>query len=47
MVHQQTGQVQMLPLSFQGAAFVLGSNRLQNVMAGTGQAWNAHLWDIA
>jgi peptide/nickel transport system substrate-binding protein len=46
MVHLQTDQVQMLPLFFQGAAFVVGSNRLQNVIAGTGQAWNAHLWDL-
>ena len=28
------------------AAIVVGSNRLQNVIAGTGQAWNAHLWDL-
>jgi peptide/nickel transport system substrate-binding protein len=46
MVHQQSEQVQVLPLYFQGAAFIVGSNRLQNVIAGTGQAWNAHLWDI-
>jgi len=47
MVHQQSEQVQLLPLFFQGAAFVVGSNRLQNVIAGTGQAYNAQQWDIS
>jgi len=46
MVHLQSDQVQLLPLFFQGAAFVVGSNRLQNVIAGNGQAWNAHQWDL-
>jgi ABC-type transport system substrate-binding protein len=46
MVHLQTDQVQMMPLFFQGAAFILGSNRLQNIVGGNGQAWNAHLWDL-
>jgi peptide/nickel transport system substrate-binding protein len=46
MVHQQTEQVQLMPLFFQGAAFVVGSNRLHNVIAGNGQAWNAHRWDL-
>jgi peptide/nickel transport system substrate-binding protein len=44
MVQQQTDQVIMLPLFFQGAAFVLGSARVRNVLAG--QVWNAHLWEL-
>ena len=44
IVHAQTDQLTMLPLFFQGAAFVLGNNRLQNVLGG--QMWNAHLWDL-
>ncbi len=44
IVHIQTDQLTMLPLFFQGAAFILGANRLQNVLGG--QVWNAHLWDL-
>ncbi len=44
VVRQQTDQVLMLPLFFQGAAYVLGSARLQNVLAG--QVWNSHLWEL-
>jgi peptide/nickel transport system substrate-binding protein len=44
IVHTQTEQVNMLPLFFQGVAYVLGSSRLQNVLGG--QVWNAHLWDL-
>ena len=44
MVRQQTDQVTMLPLFFQGSAYVLGSPALQNVLAG--QVWNAHLWAL-
>jgi peptide/nickel transport system substrate-binding protein len=44
IVHVQTDQVTMLPLFFQGVAFVLGSNRLQGVLGG--QVWNAHGWDV-
>ncbi len=44
MVHLQTDQVTMLPLFFQGGAFVIGSARLRNVLAG--QVWNAHLWEV-
>ena len=44
MVHLQTDQVTMLPLFFQGAAFVLGSARVKNVIAD--RVWNAHLWDL-
>ncbi len=44
IVQVQTEQVTMLPLFFQGVAFILGSNRLQNVLGG--QVWNAHLWDL-
>lgn len=45
IVHIQTEQVTVLPLFFLGAASVLGSERLQNVLGG--QVWNAHLWDLA
>jgi ABC-type transport system substrate-binding protein len=45
LVHEQTDQVLMLPLFFQGAAYVLGSTRLRNVLPG--QVWNVHLWDLA
>jgi peptide/nickel transport system substrate-binding protein len=44
MVHQQTDQVTMLPLFFQGTAFILGSPRLKNVLGD--QVWNAHLWEL-
>jgi hypothetical protein len=44
MVHLQTDQVTMLPLFFQGGAFILGAPRLKNVLAG--QVWNAHLWEL-
>ncbi len=44
LVHQQTDQVTMLPLFFQGAAFILGSARVKNVLGG--QVWNAHLWEL-
>jgi hypothetical protein len=44
MVHHQTDQVTMLPLFFQGSAYVLGAVPLQNVLAG--QVWNAHLWAL-
>jgi hypothetical protein len=46
IVRLQSDQVQMLPLFYSGAAYVLGSNRLQNVLGGNAQAWNAHLWDL-
>jgi peptide/nickel transport system substrate-binding protein len=49
IVHQQSEQVQMMPLFFQGAAYVVAANNIQNVNAGTsgtGQEWNAHLWDV-
>lgn len=46
LVHQQTDQVQMLPLFYSGAAHVIGSNRLHNVLGGGAQAWNAYLWDL-
>ncbi|HEY3011128.1 MAG TPA: ABC transporter substrate-binding protein [Gemmatimonadales bacterium] len=45
IVHEQTDQVMLLPLFFQGSAYVLGNARLQNVLAG--QVWNAHLWDLS
>ncbi len=45
IVHMQTDQLTMLPLFFQGVAFILGNNRLQNVLGG--QVWNAHLWDLS
>jgi peptide/nickel transport system substrate-binding protein len=44
MVQHRTDQVHMLPLFFQGAAFVLGSARVKNVLGG--QVWNAHLWEL-
>ncbi len=44
IVQLQTDQVTMLPLFFQGTAFVLGTTRLQNVLGG--QVWNAHLWYV-
>jgi len=44
MVHLQSDQVHMLPLFFQGGAFVLGSPRLKNVLGG--HVWNAHLWEL-
>ena len=44
MVHQQTDQVTMLPLFFQGTAFILGSARVKNVLGD--QVWNAHLWEL-
>ena len=44
MVHMQTDQVHMLPLFFQGGAYVLGSPRLKNVLGG--HVWNAHLWEL-
>jgi peptide/nickel transport system substrate-binding protein len=44
IVQVQTDQLTMLPLFFQGAAFILGNNRLKNVLGG--QVWNAHLWDL-
>jgi peptide/nickel transport system substrate-binding protein len=44
IVQVQTDQLTMLPLFFQGAAFILGHNRLQHVLGG--QVWNAHLWDL-
>ncbi|HEY3118132.1 MAG TPA: hypothetical protein VGK54_15420, partial [Chloroflexota bacterium] len=44
IVHAQTDQLTVLPLFFQGAANVLGSERLQNVIGN--QVWNAHLWDL-
>jgi ABC-type transport system substrate-binding protein len=46
IVRMQSDQVQMLPLFYTGAAYVLGSNRLQNVLGGNAQAWNAHRWDL-
>ncbi|HZT06450.1 MAG TPA: ABC transporter substrate-binding protein [Chloroflexota bacterium] len=50
LVHLQTDQVTMMPLFFQGAAYVVGANNIQNVnagTAGTGQAWNAYQWDMS
>jgi peptide/nickel transport system substrate-binding protein len=44
IVQIQTDQLTMLPLFFQGTAFILGSNRLQHVLGG--QVWNAHHWDL-
>jgi peptide/nickel transport system substrate-binding protein len=44
IVQQQTDQVAMLPLFFQGGAFVLGSTRLKNVLSG--QVWNANQWEL-
>jgi ABC-type transport system substrate-binding protein len=44
MVHIQTDQATMLPLFFQGAASILGSSRVKNVLAG--QVWNSHLWEL-
>ena len=44
IMHTQTDQLTMLPVFFQGGAYVLGSNRLKNVQGG--QVWNAHLWDL-
>lgn len=44
IVQVQTEQVTMLPLFFQGAAFILGTTRLQHVVGGL--VWNAHLWDL-
>ncbi len=44
MVSLQTDQVTMLPLFFQGAAFIVGSTRVKNVLAG--QVWNAQLWEL-
>jgi len=44
MVHLQTEQVTMLPLFFQGSAFVAGSTRLKNVRGG--YIWNSHEWDL-
>jgi len=43
IVHYQSEQVTLLPLLFIGAAYVLGSERLENMLAN--QVWNAHLWD--
>jgi hypothetical protein len=34
----------MLPLFFQGQAYVLGSARLENVLPS--QVWNAHEWKL-
>ena len=44
IAHYQTDQVTLLPLFFLGAGYVLGSERLQNVLGG--QVWNAYLWDL-
>jgi peptide/nickel transport system substrate-binding protein len=44
MVQSQTDQVVMLPLFFQGAAFILGSPRVKGVLGG--QVWNAHEWEL-
>ncbi|HZT06186.1 MAG TPA: ABC transporter substrate-binding protein [Chloroflexota bacterium] len=44
IVHFQTDQLTMLPLFFQGAAFVIGSTRMKNVLAG--QVSNAHQWEV-
>lgn len=44
LVSHQTDQVMMLPLFFQGGAFVLGSARVKNVLAG--QVWNVHQWEL-
>jgi peptide/nickel transport system substrate-binding protein len=44
IVQVQTEQLTMLPLFFQGAAFIIGGHRLQNVLGG--QVWNAHHWDL-
>lgn len=44
MVHSQTDEVVMLPLFFQGSAFVVSSARVKNVIAG--RVWNAHLWEL-
>jgi hypothetical protein len=49
LVHQQSDQVQIMPLFFQGAAYVVGTGNIQNVnpgTTGTGQQWNAYLWDV-
>ena len=49
LVHVQTDQVTLMPIFFQGAAYVVGANSIKNVnagTAGTGQAWNAYQWDI-
>jgi peptide/nickel transport system substrate-binding protein len=45
MVHLQTDQVTMLPLFFQGGAFILGSARVKNVLPG--EVWNAHTWELS
>jgi len=44
MVQIQTEQVSMLPLFWQGVAFILGTNRLHNVQGG--MVWNSYLWDV-
>ena len=45
LVRRQTDQLTMLPLFFQGGAFVLGSTRVKNVLSG--QVWNAGDWELA
>ena len=44
IVQHQTDQVTILPLFFQGAAFVLGAAHLNNVLSG--QVWNANAWEL-
>jgi peptide/nickel transport system substrate-binding protein len=45
IVRIQTEQMTMLPLFWQGQAFILGTPRLQGVLGG--QVWNAHQWDLS
>jgi peptide/nickel transport system substrate-binding protein len=45
IVHWQSDQATLLPWFFIGAAYVLGSQRLQNVLGN--QVWNAHEWDLS
>jgi hypothetical protein len=44
IVHHQTSELTMLPLFFQGAAFVIGATQVKNVQAG--QVANANAWDL-
>jgi len=45
MVHFQTDQVTMIPLFFQGGAFVIGSVKVKNLLPG--QVWNANAWELS
>ena len=44
MVHMQTDQATIMPLFFQGAAYVVGSTKLKNALASF--VWNADQWDL-